>query len=103
MARRDRTHTLGNLRIMSANRPNPAQFITWKLAPNPDAPGALTKHPADYRDGRAPVDAQNPAIWLPFDTAATRARELGTSYGVGFVITQADQYGFIDLDHCLTK
>ncbi len=87
---------------MSANPPKLAQFITWKLAPNPDAPDTLTKHPADCRDGRAPVDAQNPDIWLPsFEAAKARAAELGKSYGAGFVITQSDQYGFIDLDHQL--
>lgn len=86
---------------MIASPPRLPQFIVWKLAPNPDAPSTMTKHPADYRDGRAPVDAQNPAIWMSHEVAVARARELGSAYGVGFAITDADQYGFIDLDHQL--
>jgi primase-polymerase (primpol)-like protein len=84
-------------------RPTLAQYITWKSAPDPKVPGKMTKHPADHRDGRAPVGAQQPAIWTTYEYALKRAAELGQEFGVGFVVTDADQYAFIDLDHCLTK
>jgi putative DNA primase/helicase len=88
---------------MTATAPTLRQYITWKLAPDPKVPGKMTKHPADHRDGRAPVSAQRPDIWTTYEHAKKRAGELGQDYGVGFAITESDQYAFIDLDHCLTK
>jgi putative DNA primase/helicase len=87
---------------MSAIAPTLRQYITWVLADDPTAPGKKTKHPADYRTGNSPVSAQDSAIWTDYETAKRRAAELGKDYGVGFAITDADQYAFIDIDHCLT-
>ena len=48
-----------------------------------------------------PGDPHNPAMWMDAETAMTTASLLGADYGIGFVLTAADPFWCIDIDHCL--
>ena len=73
------------------------QFILYRLEPQPD--GKTKKTPLDWRTQRA-HNPHDPAIWLTADQAMFNAQVYGL--GVGFVITAADPFWFLDVDHCLT-
>lgn len=73
------------------------QFILYRLEPLPD--GKTSKRPVDWRTQKT-ANAHDPAIWLPFELASLNAQVLGL--GVGFVLTEADPFWFVDIDDCLT-
>lgn len=85
------------------------QFIVVKFLPRYDAQGVLVlgktdKHPCDHRTGRVtPKDsggAHNPEFWTDVATASTVAAQLGSGYGVGFVIAENDPFICLDMDEC---
>ena len=72
------------------------QFIIWTIRP---VNGILRKLPIDYRDMRT-VDAHNPLAQSDFTTISQICAALGSEYHVGFVLTAADPFFFIDVDKC---
>jgi hypothetical protein len=75
------------------------QFCTYRLVPSVRKPGKTDKLPCDWRTGQV-VGAHNPAIWCSFDEAAA-AVAAGRGHGVGFVLTAADPFWFLDIDSAL--
>lgn len=74
------------------------QFVVWKVEYRD---GKATKVPYDAKTGlRAAVD--NPATWSDFHTALQVAQK-GEVAGIGFVLTEGDPFGFIDLDDAWKK
>ena len=49
-----------------------------------------------------PSDPHSPSNWMDAATAEYMAGLLGPEYGVGFVLTEADPFFFLDIDSCLT-
>lgn len=74
------------------------QFTVYKLIPKPD--GKTDKIPCDFRTGKA-CSWTDPAFWTTADTAYRAALNFGDKYGVGFVLTEADPFFLLDIDHCL--
>src|SRR3990172_3816727 len=70
------------------------QFIVWQLVPGQPKAKKLSVHPKTLRAH----DAHDPAIWLDVDSASAVARAAGPAFGVGFTLTDADPFFFIDLD-----
>lgn len=66
-----------------------AQFIVARRA---------DKVPIDPRTLH-PVNAQSPAAWLSLADAVEHLGRLGPGYGLGFVLTAADPFVVIDIDH----
>lgn len=85
----------GGLAALAAYR----QFILYRLEPGlngrvekiPVSPHTLHDH-----------DAHDASQWVDHDTALTTALALGTGWGAGFVLTAADPFFCLDLDHCRT-
>ena len=77
------------------------QFILWRLVPNPKKPDKPFKYPCDWRS-LAVADAHDPALWTDRATVAAVAAACGPGWGVGYVLTEADPYWFLDIDNCLT-
>lgn len=73
------------------------QWIVWISRPGRQ-PGKVDKLPVHHATG-AVHDAHDPAIWTDADTAIAAAARLGG--GVGFVLTEADPFWFLDVDNCL--
>lgn len=74
------------------------KFIVYKLVPSTKRVGKTDKLPVDHATARCPVNAQDPAIWTDFQTAALAAELFGAAYGVGYVFTPADPFWFLDID-----
>ena len=61
------------------------------------------------RKGKIPFDPtqmeagnpHDPAMWMDAETAMATASLFGADYGIGFVLTAADPFWCIDIDHCL--
>ena len=70
------------------------QFITYIVVPSRTRPGKTDKFPTDWRTGSV-ADAHDPAIWCTFEQAAATGRP------VGFVITEACPFFFVDIDSAL--
>jgi len=75
---------------------NHVQFINWASVPQADG-SKPRKVPCDQA-GLA-IDPHNPAFWMTADAAY--AMSMVTGHRVGFVMTAADPFWCIDLDHCL--
>lgn len=75
------------------------QFIVVMLAPL--ANGKTNKLPVRY-DTLAVCDAQAPENWTDYATAATIVDKLGSGWGLGFVLGDADDLFCIDIDSCAT-
>lgn len=92
-------HPLGGLAPLAAYR----QFIPVLLQPKGD--GKNEKLPVDHRTGQVTLKgsggAHDPAIWLDYETAAGIVRSGGPSYGLGFVLTAADDLFVVDIDDAL--
>lgn len=73
---------------------NYAQFILHVISDDPEE----DKKPLSYLTGY-PHDPHDPAIWMPFEQAASLAPLYGA--GIGFVITEADPFFFLDIDDAL--
>lgn len=73
------------------------QFTLWRLEPNLDG-GKPRKMP--YRVDGSSGSSTDPAAWCTADEALAAAERCGM--GVGFVLTDADPYAFIDIDNCVS-
>lgn len=73
------------------------QFIVWQLVPATPKPTKVSVHP----DTLLPYDAHDPSCWLSSGRAIAVATAAGASFGVGFVLTDADPFFFVDLDNQL--
>ena len=77
------------------------QWVNWRgeLRQLKDGTEKLSKIPLST-DGR-PASSTNPATWHSFDSCL-EAHNAGLGDGVGFVLSDADPYIFIDLDHIVS-
>ena len=75
-----------------------AQWLPVLLAPGKN--GKTTKIPVDHNTGM-PCDAHAPAFWTTYERATAVAQAWGPTYGVGFVLTAADPFFCVDIDHAL--
>jgi hypothetical protein len=85
--------TLGPLAPLAAYR----QFIVVLLVPL--ANGKTNKLPVRYDTGQV-CDAHDSTAWTDYDTAAAVAKRCGSTFGVGFVLTDADPFFCLDIDSC---
>ena len=70
---------------------------SWSYAPKKDKPAEWTKPPyISWTSQRTKASSTNPATWSAFEQAAVLPR----FDGVGFVLTNHDDYLASDLDHC---
>jgi len=76
------------------------QFIVCLFVPNLARPGKTEKFPVDWRTGEV-ANAHDPAVWLSHEEAITQAALRGPGHGVGFVVTPAAGFFFLDIDGCL--
>ncbi len=79
------------------------QFILVQFVPRLDKQGnpvgkmdKVPTHPQTFKNH----NAHDPAIWLTWQEAARLAEMLGDGWGIGFVITAADDIICFDLDSC---
>ncbi|HEX2242025.1 MAG TPA: hypothetical protein VHK27_01965 [Gammaproteobacteria bacterium] len=70
------------------------QWIVWRIEPDED--GKPTKVPYSVSGHKASVT--NNAHWSSFDQAVKTSLNGGNYNGIGFVLTEADPFTFIDLD-----
>lgn len=71
------------------------QFVVWRYE---ETDGSKpTKVPYCVRTGR-PAAVNDPSSWCSFDQAVSCLKGCDWYSGLGFVLTEADPYGFIDLD-----
>jgi len=75
------------------------QFVLVLLVPL--ANGRTNKLPVRW-DTLQVCDAHDPTAWTAYDNAANLALALGPTYGVGYVLTEADDTFCVDLDSCVT-
>lgn len=73
------------------------QWVCWDGRWRDD--GSTSKVPVNAASGRA-VDPHDPAHWLTFEHASEQAARHRRS-GVGYVVTSADPFVCIDLDHAI--
>jgi primase-polymerase (primpol)-like protein len=78
------------------------QFIVYTIVPHPTKPGKTNKFPCDFRTGRV-VSAHDSDIWTDAGTAIAAAAQLNAQggphpFGVGFTLTHADPFWFLDID-----
>lgn len=88
------------------------QFVCWFAAPSERQPGKFDKLPVAWTsglgaraDGRPvgagePVNAHDPQFWTTAENALAHAAKYdrGHGFGVGFAITHADPFFFLDID-----
>lgn len=72
------------------------QWVAWRLEPRRE--GKATKVPVSPKNG-ATASVMRPTDWGTLDEALALANRRHLA-GVGFVLTDADPYVGIDLDHC---
>lgn len=76
------------------------QFFVWRLTWDAEA-GKYNKVP--WRDGW-PIDAQQPAAWLPYEQALQQLqtmRAAGETAALGWMMTPGCGYWFLDIDKCI--
>lgn len=76
------------------------QFCLYFTKPSAKNPNKADKFPCNYL-GKV-SDPHDPTIWLDAASAYHHAGALGGTFGVAFVLTEADPFFFIDIDSCLT-
>ncbi|MEA3277558.1 MAG: DUF3987 domain-containing protein [Pseudomonadota bacterium] len=75
------------------------QWVVWRAEPKPD--GRRSKVPYAPSTGRR-ASSTDPRTWSDWPTAWGAYEEAPEVYaGVGFVLTESDQFVGIDLDHCV--
>lgn len=82
------------LRALSAYR----QFILW--VPERQEDGNVIKRPVNWQTGRY-HDPHDPAVWLDAQTAIELHKKVNFECGVGFVLTEGDDFFLLDSDHSL--
>lgn len=75
-----------------------AQFFAYRLVPS-NRPGKMDKKPVDIKTGWT-CDHTDPANWCTFEQAAGYVAT-GQADGIGFEITAADPFWFLDIDGAL--
>lgn len=73
------------------------QFVLWRLESNDRGQPTKVPYAVDGRHG----SSTNPATWTDANTALMYAN--AQQCGVGFVLTDADPFRVIDIDHCLVN
>lgn len=76
------------------------QFIVYRAVPSKDRPGKTEKYPVDHRTAQM-CNAQDPATWTSATVVSLAATRFGEGHGVGFVLTENDQFFCLDIDNCL--
>lgn len=71
------------------------QWIGWKFVKTDN--GKLTKVPYQLLNPRKQASVTNSSTWAPF--SCINDELLKRLDGIGFVLTESDPFGFIDLDH----
>lgn len=74
------------------------QWVAWRLTPRPGEPKP-TKVPYNARTGSL-ASTTDPNTWASFEEAAAFCAHNEWASGVGYVLSPADPYVGVDLDHC---
>ena len=74
------------------------QFLCYALVPSQRIPGKMDKLPVSPRTGQV-CSAHNPSEWVSATEACQVATAWGPGYGVAFVLTEHDNFFFIDIDN----
>lgn len=73
------------------------QWVLWRRE---ERMGKMTKVPHAITGGRA--SSTNPATWASYDEVVAHYRAHRSRFdGIGFVVTEDDDYVGVDLDHCV--
>jgi hypothetical protein len=75
-----------------------AQWVSWSYEPKPDNPTEWTKPPYVSKAGsRQKASSTDLTTWSSFAQALAAVPRFE---GVGFVLSDTDEYGTLDVDHC---
>ncbi len=87
--------------VLTANIPDElrdtSQWICWKYE---DRDGKLSKVPYDAKSGELAA-VNKPGTWANFQTAFDFYENQHDINGIGFVLTENDEFTGMDLDHCI--
>jgi putative DNA primase/helicase len=75
------------------------QWGVWKNIPDPKSPKGYKKIPYNPTTHK-PARSNNPDDWYEFEVAVA-ACETGKYAGLAFLLTEADGFCGVDLDHCI--
>jgi hypothetical protein len=73
------------------------QWAVWKWTQKPD--GSWQKPPFQSLQPEWHASTKDPATWSDYSTALATV-QAGYADGISYVLTEADPFGAIDLDHC---
>ena len=73
------------------------QWAVWRWTQQPN--GRWQKPPYQARDPQRHASTKDPSTWSDYATALA-AVQAGKADGISFVMTEADPFAAIDLDHC---
>ena len=73
------------------------QWTVWKWTQQPN--GRWQKPPYQALDPRRHASTKDPSTWSDYPTALTTV-QAGNADGISYVLTEADPFAAIDLDHC---
>lgn len=73
-------------------------WVVWRYEPSPSRPEKMTKIPYSVHGGNA--SSTDPATWATFKQALLYHLDHEWTDGVGMVVSDADDFVGIDLDHC---
>jgi hypothetical protein len=76
------------------------QWAVWRWTQNPD--GSWQKPPFMALQPERYASTKDPSTWSDYSTALA-AVQAGHADGISYVLTEADPFGAIDLDHCRDK
>lgn len=74
-------------------------WVVWRYEPSPSHPEKLTKVPYSAHDG-SNASSTDPKTWTTFKQALIYHLDNEWTDGVGMVVSDADNFVGIDLDHC---
>ena len=73
------------------------QWVVWRWTRQPN--GRWQKPPYQALDPRRHASVRDPSTWSDYATALATV-QAGKADGISFVMTEADPFAAIDLDHC---
>ena len=73
------------------------QWVVWRWTQQPN--GRWQKPPYQALDPRRHASTKDPGTWSDYATALATV-QAGKADGISFVMTEADPFAAIDLDHC---
>jgi hypothetical protein len=73
------------------------QWVNWRWTQQPN--GRWQKPPYQALDPRRHASTRDPGTWSDYTTALA-AVQAGNADGISYVLTEADPFAAIDLDHC---